>query len=383
MRRIFLFILLASWMALPGMAQRRRPAKNAAKNAARSVAQVASPARQLYQTLLPATAKVMFIDSVVVGKHDFLSHVPLNSESGTLSIKSDRFGKAMMPLTQYENEFRDRRIYAAGDTTATALWTQTLLGDNWSKPSEIAEAAGSDYLWPDFPFLSSDGVTLYFSAKGPNSIGGRDIFMTTFDNDKGAWFEPQNLGLPFNSTANDYLLAIDDLDTLGWLVTDRHQHADSVCIYTFVPTATRLDFQSDDLTNDQLEPFAQLRDIRRTWAFGNRKAALRRLNDMKARSRATHQASTMHFVVNDRTIVTSPSQFKQAESRRLYAQLQEIEGMISQTTDALLDLRRTYADQPEQRKALAARIRQAESDLLQQQADHHMLEKKIRNLENH
>lgn len=49
--------------------------------------------------------------------------------------------------------------------------------------------------------------------------------------------------MPFNSTANEYLLAIDDYDTLGWLVTDRNQPADSVCIYTFEPTSIRKDFR--------------------------------------------------------------------------------------------------------------------------------------------
>ena len=85
----------------------------------------------------------------------------------------------------------------------------------------------------------ADGVTLYFAAQGVNSMGGYDIFMSTFDLDKGVFYSPENIGLPFNSTANDYLLAIDDINHLGWLVTDRRQPEDKVCIYTFVPTASR------------------------------------------------------------------------------------------------------------------------------------------------
>lgn len=375
MNRKFLYIALALLLPLTSLAQRRHTVKKAAT-------QVSSASQQLYQSMLPATAKVMFIDSVVVGKYDFLRHVPLNEESGTLTVKSDRFGRAMMPLTQHENEFHDRRVFAEGDTASTSLYTQTLLGDTWSQPAVIAEVDSHDYEWPDFPFLASDGVTLYFSAKGPNSMGGRDIFMTTFDSDKGQWYEPQNVGLPFNSTANDYLLAYDDLDTLGWLVTDRRQPADSVCIYTFVPTPTRLDFQNDDLSNAQLSRFANISSIRDTWTFGDRKAALQRLTEMVSRGKERRQTSTMHFVVNDRTVITSPAQFRQEESRSLYGQLQELKGMQSQTEQDLESKRGSYAQSPAKRKTLSADILRLEKEQEQQRSDMQMLVKKIRKLEN-
>ena len=52
--------------------------------------------------------------------------------------------------------------------------------------------------------MLSDGLTLYFAAQGPESIGGYDIFMTTYDAAEGRFLKPENIGMPFNSTANDY-----------------------------------------------------------------------------------------------------------------------------------------------------------------------------------
>jgi len=54
----------------------------------------------------------------------------------------------------------------------------------------------------DYPFLSSDGATLYFSSKGHKSMGGFDIFYSTISDD-GIWSEPENIGYPINTPADD------------------------------------------------------------------------------------------------------------------------------------------------------------------------------------
>lgn len=371
--RYMLMALIAMVTICTGAQTRKVKPKPVAKAASEN------PAHKLFQTMLPATAKVMFIDSVVVGKNDFLGQLPLPDETGRLSVRG-RADNGTTPLTQYENEFGDRRFFASGDSTATVLNTQSLLGNEWGKPTALSDISNKDYPSQNFPFLTSDGFTLYFSATGPNSLGGRDIFMTTFDSDKGEWYSPQNYGLPFNSTANDYLLAIDDIDTLGWLVTDRHQHADSVCIYTFVPTKPRLDFSGDDLTNAQIERLAKLASIKDTWEFGNRKEALARLNAMITQKHATAPKGVgMYFVVNDQTVVTSPSQFKTKEAKQLYAQLQELKSILQQTESSIDNDRLLYHQRKD--KNLAAKILQQEKALLKQQEDYKTIEKRIRLIE--
>ncbi|MDO4994963.1 MAG: hypothetical protein Q4E32_08170 [Bacteroidales bacterium] len=339
-----------------------------------------TPAQRLFQSMLPSTAKVMFIDSIVVGKRDFLSHVPLNSESGMLTARSHVVGNDMQVLTQYENEFGDRRFFAEGDTAATVLRSQSLLGGQWSSSASLPGISTDDYLFQNFPFLASDGVTLYFSATGHNSLGERDIFMTNFDSDKGEWYAPQNYGLPFNSSANDYLLAIDDLDTLGWLVSDRYQPHDSVCIYTFVPTSTRQDFTNDGLSPKQLEKYARVAAIRDTWPFGNRDAAIARRNEMLQRmKKGKNVVKGNSFVVDDQTVITSASQLKNAESRKLFDQLSQVDELIRQTEASLEADRMKY--QSGKNTELNAKILRQEKDLLKQRADYRMLEKKIRRAE--
>lgn len=360
-------------LALAATAQkgRRKPAAKAAKTA-HAMAETAG--QRLYKSMLGATAKVMFVDSVVVGKAGFLSHIPLGSSAGRLGYGQP--AASGMGLGQFENDLGDRRLFARGDSTYTFLYSQSLLGDGWGEPEKLAEIDGGEYALPNFPFLCADGATLFFAAQGEHSMGGYDIFMTTYNADEGQWYEPQNYGLPFNSTANDYLLAIDDRDSLGWLVTDRRQHPDSVCVYTFVPSATRQDFTADDPDDALLERYASIRSMADTWAFGNRAAALQRLQGVRAhRQEARGEAAGEALVINDARVAHAAADLRTAEARRLYAQWQELGTMLRETRAALASGRAQGA--ANRQEAL-----QQEARLLQQQRDIKDIEKRIRNAEN-
>jgi hypothetical protein len=357
----------------PSQAQRRRASRKA-----RTTQVKKNTHNEMFDLMLDATAKVMFIDSVVVPKSHFLETLPDISNLGKIKIH-DTDG-ASLPLILYENELGDRRIYSDGDSTNTVLYAQNLLGNKWSKGEQLEEISSETYPFQNFPFLMSDGITLYFSATGKQCVGKRDIFMTTYDADKGTYYEPQNCGLPFNSVYNDYLLAIDDIDSLGWLVTDRFQPKDSVCIYTFVPTATRVDFQSDEITHKQLESYARLNSIRDTWRFGNRWKALKRRDDLVARIKNASRQQGEGLVINDQTIAYSDKDLKNPESRRLYLQLQEVKGMVGQTQKQLDNWRQQWGHNSSDN--LRQQILQVEDQLEQQYEDIRMLTRKIRNLEN-
>lgn len=72
---------------------------------------------------------------------------------------------------------------------------------SWGAPSNVAENVNSKYN-EDFVFLHPDGKTMYFASKGHASIGGYDIFKTVLQKD-GTWSDPENLGYPINSPADE------------------------------------------------------------------------------------------------------------------------------------------------------------------------------------
>ena len=136
----------------------------------------------------------------------------------------------------------------------STLFTKDMLGGKWSKPTELTGIDNSES--PNYPFMMADGITFYFAQKGESSLGGYDIFVTRYNSETGEFLRPNNIGLPFNSKANDYMYVIDELDSLGWLVTDRNQPDGKVCIYTFVPSKTRENLNLEEMTEDEVKPFA-------------------------------------------------------------------------------------------------------------------------------
>jgi len=60
----------------------------------------------------------------------------------------------------------------------------------------------------DSPFLANDG-SLYFSSRGHNSMGGYDIFKSTYDPEAETWGSPVNLGYPINTVSEDTYYTTD------------------------------------------------------------------------------------------------------------------------------------------------------------------------------
>jgi outer membrane protein OmpA-like peptidoglycan-associated protein len=70
----------------------------------------------------------------------------------------------------------------------------------WSAPVNLGAPVNTEAN-EDAPFIHPDQKTLYFTSEGHNSMGGRDIFKSSLTN-KG-WTNPENVGYPVNTTAND------------------------------------------------------------------------------------------------------------------------------------------------------------------------------------
>lgn len=64
---------------------------------------------------------------------------------------------------------------------------------------EMINTPGDD----DFPFMESDGKTLYFSSTGHEGMGGYDIYKTVFDSVNQTWIKPVNIGYPINTPDDD------------------------------------------------------------------------------------------------------------------------------------------------------------------------------------
>ena len=338
-------ILTALMLALilqPISAQRKRVRK--AKHPVVELTEEEKMMQERIKRMENATQKVMVIDSLVIKKEELFNYLKLNPEVGTVDTYNRFFLSEEQPHAVVSvNEMKDKCYFSAQQNDGSMrLYTADFIGNNWTAPMPLA-GIDTTYAQPNYPFMMTDGTTFYFAAMGSESIGGYDIFVTRYDADQGAFLTAENIGMPFNSTANDYMMVIDDLENIGWFVSDRNQSADNVCIYTFIPNDTRLTYDVNVIGEEQMKALATLSRIADTWGNGKkRKEALQRLQLLKERQqeKAQHQ---FDFVINDQTIYHRLSDFKTADTRQRYRQLEKQWNDIKRLENTLDRQRKTYA----------------------------------------
>jgi len=69
------------------------------------------------------------------------------------------------------------------------------------------------------PFYNMEDQTLYFGSNGHRSMGGFDVFKAT--GDEASWSKPENMGMPINSSADDYYYALNPSRTGGFVASNR------------------------------------------------------------------------------------------------------------------------------------------------------------------
>ncbi|MES2763647.1 MAG: tetratricopeptide repeat protein [Bacteroidota bacterium] len=87
---------------------------------------------------------------------------------------------------------------------------------NWSEPFKMGGEVNSEY-HEDFPYLSTDGVTLYFSSEGHNTIGGFDLFKSVWNPEENTWTKAENLGFPLNTTDDDRSISLTPDNRAGYI----------------------------------------------------------------------------------------------------------------------------------------------------------------------
>lgn len=79
----------------------------------------------------------------------------------------------------------------------------------WSKPLNLGSKINTEFD-DRAPFIHPDGVSLFFSSNGHETMGGFDIFQATDLGEEG-WSTPENIGYPINTTEDDlfYTTSVD------------------------------------------------------------------------------------------------------------------------------------------------------------------------------
>lgn len=295
------------------------------------------------ENMLARVQQIEVVDSVVVDAEDFFRYYRLSPESGSLDAPADVLPDgfdAAEPTVVYEPESRRQMIWAMPDTAGVfrLVSSGALYGDSWEKPVPLGDHLndGGD---ANYPFLMPDGITLYYASDGDNSLGGYDIFISRSDDD-GDFLQPTNIGMPYNSPYNDYLLAIDELTGAGWWASDRNRIPGKVTIYLFVPQELRVNVSPDA---PDLLARASLSSIRSTWQEGaDYRTLLRRIAAITPGGNK-ERAADFRLSIPGRGVVTTYSQLHSPRARALMKDYVDSERRFESALERLGELRAAYA----------------------------------------
>ena len=331
------------------------------------------------------TQQILFIDSIVADKDQVLAQIHLSEDAGQLMTSKTFTGKAVSGQA-FVNEMGNKAYLSLpDDSLKQQLYTCDLLGGEWSQP-EALQGLNDGLIETSYPYMLADGQTLYFAGQGEESIGGYDIFFTRYDAHSGRFLKPENLGMPFNSEANDYLYVIDEYRQLGYFVTDRRQPEGKVCLYIFVPAESRQTYDAGVYSEQQIRDFAAITRIADTWTDKKaREAAMARLkavNSAQKRVKTTEPDAQQRLVITDALTYSTASDFKSKEAASLYQQLVQVRQKLSQLESQTEQLRTLYHQAGKaERKSLQTEIMEAEGELKALYATEKRLEKQTRQAE--
>ncbi len=321
---------------------------------------------ELGSRLIRRIEDVELIDSVVVNKADFLSHIRSAVEIGKLEMRDffDDSGAVMKGIV-YTSQRGDRMYCSQFVNGSFNLFSSNKLLDQWTEPEPITDL-NSDAN-ENFPFLMLDGVTLYFASDGDESLGGYDIFVSRFNSHTNSFLKPENIGMPFNSPYNDYMMVIDELNEVGWFVSDRFLSEGKVSVYQFVPRIEKKIVQSED--EKLLIAKAKISN------FLPREGGFRYFDEVKS----TGALSVQSIFIDDNLRYTDDKSFQSNVARNYYFQAEKLKEELEDARDALEILRRNYhIAAPAGKNELRAEILELEKTVRSNASQIEQLYKKMR-----
>lgn len=331
--------------------------------------------------MIRGVENITVIDSFVVDKRSFLDAYKLGEQSGNLQMTDN--GNEDVSI-EFVNEMGDKKLLSANDENGNKkLYASVKLIDSWSKPQRL-KGINDDMTDLNFPFLDSDGTTLYFSAKGEESLGGYDIFITRADSEENSYFRPDNMGYPFNSAFNDYMYVIDDYNNLGWFASDRYQPEGKVCVYVFIPNESKTTYDYDTVEPGKMISLARLDNIALTQTDRNEvvraKQRLAKVTYSKAGKK--NKKTEFTFIVNDNRTYTSLNDFRKPEAKKMFQEMRKMQSDLETLENELDKLREKYSKSNKAvRESMTPGILDKEKRVNGLRTEIGKMETKIRNME--
>ena len=173
------------------------------------------------------------------------------------------------------------------------------------------------------------------------------------------FLQPQNLGMPYNSPYDDYMMAIDETTGYGFWVTDRNQIPDSVTLYMFRVNDLRRNYPGDEAA---LADYARITSVSATPGASDSQfmKAYRKPARSVNSDRPKSDGSGYAIAVPGRGVITSASQIRTQIGMDALTRYVGVKQRRDAIVTELSDLRSSYASG---NKSIADRLLSLEQEL--------------------
>ena len=318
------------------------------------------------QRYLRRVEKLQVIDSIEVALDSMLQVCTLSAEAGTLTWDS-------VGSTIYTNQRGDRQIKTTlADSTRILTTTHRLL-DEWTQPDTLPHNINFTQDQRS-PYILNDGVTLYFAANDSNGLGGLDIYVSRYNMATENFTTPENIGMPYNSPANEYLFVLDEMHQIGYLATDRFATEGRIHVYSFAISEQKEYWRN--IAIDSLVGYARLEDFE---VFT--KDSLPAANPIYTEEN-TDEIGDFCFIINDSIVYHSLHDFQDTQAKDKYLEWVKTEEQYREELQQLASLRQQYATaEAEKKTELTPVILQLENNQSQLSRRSQLLLIEIRQIE--
>lgn len=199
--------------------------------------------------LLSTITDLQIISKKQLNESDYFRSYDLSTTGGKFLVKTDNFKTGTDKRKKdksilYSNKSGERIYFSSyGDNSVNGkdiYYRERIAGGEFGKPI-IVEGINTEFD-EDYPFVHPNGNVIYFASKGHNSMGGYDIFKSTYNESTQSWSTPKNMEFPINSPDDDYLFVTDSSEKFAYFSTGRYSPPGKIDVLKIKTERKPIDF---------------------------------------------------------------------------------------------------------------------------------------------
>lgn len=165
----------------------------------------------------------LFIADYINGNVKNVTKLPkvINSKNHEIAASITKNGDVIYFASDREGGYGGVDIYSS----------RKLPNGEWGPAQNLGPTVNTKYD-EDFPNITADNKTLYFSSKGHTSMGGYDIFKASWNNVKRNWGDVKNIGYPLNTPEDNMNFRVSKTGRTGYISALRAKGFGDLDVYS-------------------------------------------------------------------------------------------------------------------------------------------------------